>query len=54
MNKKSMWDVKKFKDFCPRDIESCRLAPAGRVELWSLNANLFFMEPQQLTKGAFL
>ena len=43
MNKKSMWKVKKIHDFCPRDIESC---------LWSLNANLFFKEPHQLTKFA--
>ena len=50
MNKKSMWD--KFEDFCPRDMESCHLAAARRVKLWSLNANLFFEEPHQLTKFA--
>ena len=50
MNKKSMWEVKKFQDFCPRYIESCHLAAARRMKLWSLNANLFFKEPQQLTK----
>ena len=52
MNKKSMWEVKKFQDFCPRDMESCHLAAARRVKLWSLNANLFFEEPHQLTKFA--
>ena len=44
--------LKKFHDFCPRDIESCHLAAARRVKLWSLNANLFFKEPHQLTKFA--
>ena len=52
MNKKSMWEVKKFQDFCPRDMESCRLAAARREELWSLNASLCFEEPPQLTKFA--
>ena len=52
MNKKSMWEVKKFQDFCPRDMEFCHLTAKRRVELWSLNANLFFEEPQQLTKFA--
>ena len=33
-------------------MESCHLAAARRVELWSLNANLFFEEPHQLTKLA--
>ena len=47
-----MWEVKKFHDTCPRDIESCDLAAARRVKLWSLNANLFFKEPHQLTKFA--
>ena len=42
INKKSMWEVK-----------SCHLAAARRVKLWSLNANLFFEEPEQLTKFAF-
>ena len=51
MNKKSMWEVKKkIHDFCLRDIESCHLAAARRMKLWSLNANLFFKEPHQLTK----
>ena len=53
MNKKSMWEVKKFQDFCPRDMESCHLAAARRVKLWLLNANLFFEEPHQLN-GVFL
>ena len=44
-----MWEVKKFQDFCPRDMESRYLAAARRVKLWSLNAN-FFEEPHQLTK----
>ena len=52
MNKKSMWEVKKIHDFCPRDMESCRLAAARRMKLWSLNANLFFEEPHQLAKFA--
>jgi len=39
----------KSQDFCPRDIESCHLAAARRVKLWSLNTNLFFKEPRQLT-----
>ena len=52
MNKKSMWEVKKFQDFCPRDMESCDLAAVRRVKLWSLNTNLFFEEPHQLTKFA--
>ena len=44
--------LKKIQDFCPRDTESCHLAAARRVKLWSLNANLFFEEPHQLTKFA--
>ena len=47
-----MWEVKKNQDICPRDMESCHLAAARRVKLWSLNANLFFKEPRQLTKFA--
>ena len=39
--------LKKIQDFCSRDMESCHLAAARRVKLWSLNANLFFKEPQQ-------
>ena len=50
MNKKSMWEVKKIQDFCPRDIESCHLGAARRVKLWSLNTNLFSKELHQLTK----
>ena len=52
MNKKINVGRKKFQDFCPRDIESCHLAAARRVKLWSLNTNLFFEEPQELTKFA--
>ena len=51
MNKKLMWEVKKFQDFCSRDIKSCHLAAARRVKLWSLNANLFFKETHQLTNS---
>ena len=40
----------KIQDFCPRDMESCHLATARRAKLWSLNANLFFGEPHQLTE----
>ena len=53
VNKKSMWEVKKIQDFCPRDIEFCHLAAARRVKLWSLNTNLFFEETHQLTKFAY-
>ena len=52
MNKKSMWEVEKIQDYCPRDMESCHLAAARRVKLWLLNANLFVEEPHQLTKFA--
>ena len=44
--------LKKFQDFCPRDMESCHLAAARRVRLWSLNVKLFFEGPHQLTKFA--
>ena len=51
MNQKlNVRKLKKIQDFCPRDMESCHLAAARRMKLWSLNANLFFKEPQQLTK----
>ena len=33
-------------------MESCHLAAARRMKLWSLTANLFFEEPHQLTKFA--
>ena len=33
-------------------MESCHLAAARRLKLWSLNANLFLEEPHQLTKFA--
>ena len=52
MSKKSMWEVKKFEYFCPRDMAFGHLAAARRVKLWSLNANLFFEEPHQLTQFA--
>ena len=48
-----MWEVKKkIQDFYPRDMESCHLAAEGRVKLWSLDVNLFFEEPPQLTDFA--
>jgi len=53
MNKKSKWKVKRNRNFCPRDIDSCHLAAARRVKLSSLNANLFFKLPRQLTKALF-
>ena len=31
-------------------IESCHLTARRHVKLWSLNANLLFKEPRQLTK----
>ena len=43
--------LKKFQDFCPRDIDSCHILTARCVKLWSLNSNLFFKEPHQLTKS---
>ena len=52
MNKKLTWEVKKFEDFRPQDMESCHLAAARRTKLWSLNANLFFEEPHKLPKFA--
>ena len=52
VNKNSLWKVKKIQDFCPRDMESCHLAAARCVKLWSSNVNLFFEEPHQLTKFA--
>ena len=36
-----------------RDIESCQLATARCVKLWSLNSNLFFMEPHKMTKFTY-
>ena len=50
MNKNQYGKLKKIQDFCPRDIESCHLAAAMRVKLWSLKTNLLFKEPHQLTK----
>ena len=42
--------LKKFQDFCPRDMEFCHLPAARRLKLWSLNANLFFEEPHQFNR----
>ena len=50
MNKKSMWEVKKKFRFLSTGMQSCHLAAARRVKLWSLNGNLFFKEPHQSTK----
>ena len=52
MIKKLMWEDKKIQDFCPWDMESCHLAAARCVKLWSLDANLFFGELCQLAKFA--
>jgi len=41
---------KEIHNFYPRGIESCHLATARCVKLWSLNSNLLFKEPHQLTK----
>ena len=51
-NKKSMWEVEKHSRFLSTGLESCHLAAARLVKLWSLNANLFFDEPHQLTTFA--
>ena len=53
MNKKSMWEVKKNSRFLSTDMDSAILRLQGAVKLWSLNANLFFEEPHQLTKFAY-
>ena len=45
--------LKKIQDFCPRNMDSAILRLQGAVKLWSLNANLFFEEPHQLTKFAY-
>ena len=50
MNKKiNVGTEKKIQDFSLWDMESRHLEAARRVKLWSLNANLFFEEPHQLT-----
>ena len=33
VNKKSMWEVKKFQDFRPRNMESCHLAACKANEI---------------------
>ena len=45
MTKNQCGKLKKFQNFRPWNMESCHLAAARRVKLWSLNANLFFKEP---------
>ena len=53
MNKKNQCGkLKKIQDFCPRNMDPAILRLQGAVKLWSLNANLFFKEPHQLTKFA--
>ena len=53
MNKKiNVGSLKNLKISVHGAWKSCHLAAARRVELWSLNANLFFEEPHQLTKFA--
>ena len=48
-----MWEgKKKNQDFCPRNMDPAILRLQGVLKLWSLNANLFFEEPHQLTKFA--
>ena len=47
LEKNQCGKLKKIQDFCPRDMESCHLVTAKHVKLWSLNANLFFVEPHQ-------
>ena len=47
-----MWEVKKVSRFLSMRMESCHLAAARCVKLWSLNVILFFEEPHQLTKFA--
>jgi len=44
--------LKKFQDFCPWDIEYCHIVTVRckKLHVWSLNSNLFFKEPHQLTK----
>ena len=46
MNKKSMWEISSF---LSSGHGILHLAAARRMRLRSLNANLFFKEPQQLT-----
>ena len=48
-----MWEVKKISRFLLTDMESCHFAAGRGVKLWSLNANLFFEGPHQLTKFAY-
>ena len=47
-----MWEVKKNSVLLSMDIESCHLAMAMRMKLLSLNTNLFFDQPHQVTKFA--
>ena len=51
MNKKSMWEVKKKFTISVHGTWNPVIFSAARcVKLWSLNANLFFDEPAQLTE----
>ena len=47
-----MWEVKEISRFLSMEHGILHLEAARRVILWSLNVNLFFEEPHQLTKFA--
>ena len=47
-----MREVKKMSGFLSTRHNILPACAARRVKLWSLNANLFFEEPHQLTKFA--
>ena len=46
--------MKNISEFCPQGMESCHLAAAKRLELWSLNVNFFFEEPHLLTNSLII
>ena len=50
MNKKSMWEVKKISRYLSTGHGILPSCGSKAREIWSLNANLFFDEPHQLTK----
>ena len=45
-----MWEVKKYHDFYPRDIESCHHAAARCAILRSINANIDRQKKRKSTK----
>ena len=49
MKKNQYGKLKKIQVFSPPDVKSSHLAAARRRKLLSLNVNLIFKEPQQLT-----